>query len=237
MNGAFARWRANFYAGLAIILPAVVSIAIVKWLFGTVSNITDPLLFFVPNTWTHPASGPMYWWWSLLALCLAVVLISLIGRMARNYFGKKLIASVDRALLRVPVMNRIYSAIKQVNDAFTAPNKHSFKQVVLVEYPSSGLYALGFLTGAQPAEVRSKLQEKLASVFIPTTPNPTGGFVFLVPEDRIVYLEMSVAEGLKFVLSLGSVTPEYLPSALPQLPALPPPAVAPPAQAEVPLGG
>ncbi len=229
MNGAFARWRANFYAGLAIVLPAVVSIAIVKWLFGTVSNITDPLLFFVPDTWTHQPAGPMYWWWSLVALLLAVGLITLIGRMARNYFGKKLIESVDGALLRVPVMNKIYSAIKQVNDAFTAPNKNAFKQVVLVEYPSTGLYALGFLTGSQPPEVRSKLQEKLASVFIPTTPNPTGGFVFLVPESQITFLDMSVAEGLKFVLSLGSVTPDYLVPVPPRLGALNEPVVLPPA--------
>lgn len=210
MNDAFARWRANFYTGLAIVLPAVISLAIVKWLFGTVANVTDPLLFFLPARWTHEPEGPMYWWWSLFALFLAIVLISFIGRMARNYIGKKMIRSVDLALLRVPVMNKIYGAIKQVNEAFTSSNKTSFKQVVLIEFPSSSSYAIGFLTGSQPPEVQSKLGENLLAVFVPTTPNPTGGFVLLVPENQITRLEMSVAEGLKFVLSLGSVAPEYV---------------------------
>jgi uncharacterized membrane protein len=210
MNGTFARWRANFYAGLAIILPAVITLAVVKWLFGTVSNITDPLLFFLPSTWTHQPEGPMYWWWSLFALFLAVVLISLIGRMARNYIGKKMIQAVDRILLRVPVMNKIYGAIKQVNEAFTSSNKTSFKQVVLIEFPGPGVHAIGFVTGSQPAEVQTKVNEDLVSVFVPTTPNPTGGFVLLVPESHITRLEMSVADGIKYVLSLGSVAPEYI---------------------------
>ena len=210
MNSAFARWRANFYTGLAIVFPAVISIAIVKWLFGTVANITDPLLFPLPRGWTHQPEGPMYWWWSLFALALAVSLISLIGRMARNYIGRKLISTVDMVLLRVPVLNKIYGAIKQVNQALTSSNKTSFKQVVLVQFPGQQSYSIGFLTGAQPPEVQAKLGENLVSVFLPTTPNPTGGFVLLVPESQITRLEMTVADGVKFILSLGSVAPEYL---------------------------
>ncbi len=210
MNGAFARWRANFYTGLAIVLPAVISIAILKWLFGTVANITDLLLYFVSNHWTHQPEGPMYWWWSLFALLLAIVLLSLVGRMARNYIGRRLIDAVDLVLLHVPVMNKIYPAIKQVNEAFSS-NKSSFKQVVLVEFPRAGIYSIGFLTGSQPAEVQSKLKENLVNVFVPTTPNPTGGFVLLVPEDKITRLEMSVADGVKFILSVGSVAPDFVP--------------------------
>jgi uncharacterized membrane protein len=209
MNSAFARWRANFYTGLAIVLPAVISIAIVKWLFGTVANITDPLLFFLPATWTHQPKGPMYWWWSLFALVLAVALISLIGRMARNYIGRQLIRAFDLAMLRVPILNKIYGAIKQVNESLTSSNKTSFKQVVLVHFPNQGIYSVGFLTGTQPAELQTKLQENLVTVFVPTTPNPTGGFVLLVPEHHVLRLEMSVADGIKFILSLGSVAPEY----------------------------
>jgi uncharacterized membrane protein len=215
MNSAFARWRANFYTGLAIVLPAVISLAIVKWLFGTVANVTDPLLIFLPKVWTHQPAGPMYWWWSWFALLLAVVLISLIGRMARHYLGRKLIHTVDLALLRVPVLNKIYGAIKQVNEALTSSNKTSFKQVVLVEFPTQGIYSMGFLTGPPPAEVQHGIHDPLVSVFVPTTPNPTGGFVLLVPERQITRLQMSVADGVKFILSLGSVAPEYLPGALP----------------------
>src|SRR5437867_7115990 len=117
----FARWRANFVTGLAIVLPAVISIAVVVWLFRNVANITDTLLIFLPKEWTHKdnGAGPMHWYWSLCALLLAVLLIGLVGGLARYYFGKKLIELVDLALLRVPLLNKIYSAIKQVNEAFS----------------------------------------------------------------------------------------------------------------------
>jgi uncharacterized membrane protein len=229
MNGAFARWRGNFYTGLAIVLPAVISLAIVKWLFGTVANVTDPLLFFLPGRWTHRPEGPMYWWWSLAAILLGIAIISLIGRMARNYIGNKLIYWVDQTILRVPLLNKIYAAIKQVNEALTSSNKTSFKQVVLVRFPGQNVYSVGFLTGPPPGEIQSKRPDKLLTVFVPTTPNPTGGFVLLVPEEQVTYLEMSVADGVKYILSLGSVTPEYLPgtavrAGLPPLPAPPHPA-------------
>src|SRR5437867_4337697 len=117
----FARWRANLFTGLAIVLPAVISIAVVVWLFGTVANITDTLLIFMKKEWTHRdhGAGPMHWYWSLFALLLAVLLIGLVGGLARYYFGKKLIELVDLTLLRVPLLNKIYSAIKQVNEAFS----------------------------------------------------------------------------------------------------------------------
>jgi len=210
----FARWRANFVTGLAIVLPAVISIAVVGWLFGTVANITDTLLIFMPKEWTHHdhGAGPMHWYWSLCALLLAVLLIGLVGGLARYYFGKKLIELVDLALLRVPLLNKIYSAIKQVNEAFSPSNKSSFKQVVLVEFPRPGSYSVGFLTGEDHKEVQQKTKEHVLSVFVPTTPNPTSGFLVLVPEHEITKLDMSVAEGIKFIISLGAIAPDFTPA-------------------------
>ena len=210
----FARWRANFVTGLAIVLPAVISIAVVGWLFGTVANITDTLLIFMPKEWTHRdnGAGPMHWYWSLCALLLAVLLIGLVGGLARYYFGKKLIELVDLALLRVPLLNKIYSAIKQVNEAFSPSNKSSFKQVVLVEFPRPGSYSVGFLTGEDHKEVQQKTKEHVLSVFVPTTPNPTSGFLVLVPEHEITKLDMSVAEGIKFIISLGAIAPDFTPA-------------------------
>ncbi len=207
----FARWRANFVTGLAIVLPAVVSIAVVVWLFGTVANITDTLLIFMPKEWTHRdnGAGPMHWYWSLCALLVAVLLIGLVGSLARYYFGKKLIQLVDLALLRVPLLNKIYGAIKQVNEAFSPSNKSSFKHVVLVEFPRPGSYAVGFLTGEDHQEVQQKTREHVLSVFVPTTPNPTGGFLVLVPEKEITRLDMSVADGIKFIISLGAIAPDF----------------------------
>ena len=210
---AFLRWRGNFFTGLAIVLPGVISIAVVVWLFGTVANITDTLLIFLPRAWTHKTggAGPMHWYWSLCALALAVLLVGLVGSLARYYFGKKLIELVDLALLRVPLLNKIYSTLKQVNAAFSPSSKSSFKQVVLVEFPRAGQYSVGFLTGEDHKEVQKKTKEHVFSVFVPTTPNPTSGFLVLVPENEITKLDMSVADGIKFIISLGAIAPEFTP--------------------------
>lgn len=216
----FARWRANFLTGLAVVLPAVISIAVVLWLFGTVANITDLLLFFLPQKLTHSAGGqgPMHWYWSVAAFTMAILLITGVGRLARNYIGKQFIALVDRLLLRVPLLNKIYSTLKQVNEAFSSSKKSAFKTVVLVQFPREGMYSLGFLTGEQHAEVQEKTKEKVVCVFVPTTPNPTSGFLVLVPEDKVTKLEMSVAEAIRFIISLGAVSPEYTrPAGLPPL--------------------
>ncbi len=210
------RWQANFYTGLAIVLPAVISLAIVKWLFGTISNLTDFLLFFlkwipIEKRWIYVngASGEMLLHWKLLALALAVTLITLIGRYARHYLGKKAIELVDFLMLKVPLLNKIYGAIKQVNQAFTLSKGSSFQQVVLIEFPSKGFYSLGFITNEDHQEVQARTAQTVVSVFVPTTPNPTSGYIVLVPETDMIKLEMSVADGLKFIVSLGSVAPEY----------------------------
>jgi uncharacterized membrane protein len=206
----FARWQANFWAGLAIVLPAVVSVAAIIWLFGTVATITDTLLIFLPRRWTHhdQGNGPLFWYWSLTALLLAVVLIGLVGLLARNYFGKRIIQWVDSALLRVPLLNKIYGATKQVNDAFSSSNKTAFRTVVLVEFPNPGTYSIGFITSEPEPEVQSKIGARLVCVFVPATPNPTSGFLLMVPEEKVTKLEMSVADGIKYIISLGSILPE-----------------------------
>ncbi len=213
----FVQWRANFFTGLAVVLPAIVSIAVVFWLFFTISNITDTLLIFIPKRITHEMNGDVvgkvHWYWSVVALLLALVLVSVVGLLARNYLGKKLIQSVDMSLLRVPVLNKIYGTTKQVNEAFTSGNKNSFKTVVMVEFPRAGMRSIGFLTGEANGEIGHKAGGKMVCVFIPTTPNPTSGFLMLLPEDEVTRLEMSVADGLKFIISLGSIAPAYSPAA------------------------
>ncbi len=222
MNNKFSRWQANFFAGLAVVLPAVLSIAVVLWLFGTIANLTDTLLIFIPADITHKdgGKGEMYWYWSLVALVLAASIITLIGSLARLYFGRQVIQLVDQIMLKVPLLNKVYGAIKQVNDAFATNKNSSFKQVVMVEFPREGIYSIGFITGDQHQEVQSKTKEKIVSIFVPTTPNPTTGFLILVPESKVTKLEMEVADGIKFIISLGSVAPDYQgkPPGVPDLP-------------------
>jgi uncharacterized membrane protein len=200
------------------VLPAIVSLVVIFWLFFTISTVTDKILIFVPKAITHedgpggPGTGVIHWYWSMVALLLTFVLISIVGMLARNYLGQKLIESVDMSLLRVPLLNKIYGTTKQVNEAFTSGGKNSFKTVVMVEFPRAGMYSIGFLTGEADNEIRAKTDEKLLCVFIPTTPNPTSGFLVLLPEDEVTKLDMSVAEGVKFIISLGSISPDALPA-------------------------
>jgi len=205
-----ARAQANFWAGLVIVLPGVVSIAVLVWFFGSVAGITDTLLVLVPSGWAHQdhGEGPLYWYWSLAGLALAVFLIGLVGLLARHYLVKKVITWIDLGLLRVPLLNKIYGATKQVNEAFSASNKTAFRTVVLVEFPHPGTYAIGFITSESHPEIAAKSGQKLVGVFVPTSPNPTGGFFLLFPEEKVMKLRMSVAEGLKYVVSLGSIQPE-----------------------------
>lgn len=205
----FASWRSSFLTGLAVVLPGVISIVALVWLFGTVANVTDTLLFFLPPELTHRnrGQGSMYWYWSAFAFLLAVGMISAVGMLTRHYIGVKLIEWAEAALLQVPFLNKIYGATKQINDALSG-NKNSFKTVVLIEFPREGTYSLGFLTSEEHPAIQQKTNEKVVGVFIPTTPNPTSGFLILVPEHKVTRLEMSVADGIKYIISLGSLAPE-----------------------------
>ncbi len=208
----FARWRASFLTGLVVILPGLVTLAVVKWFFGTISSLTDLLLFFLPKTTTHAdgGTGPIHWYWSLLALLVSALLVTVIGLLARHYIGKRLIDLADNIMLRVPVLNKIYGTIKQVDAAFTG-NKNSFKTVVLIEYPRSGIYSVGFITNEQEDPVCTEMSHKTVSVYIPTTPIPTSGFLVLVPVQQITKLDMSVADGFKYIISLGAITQDCPP--------------------------
>lgn len=185
-----------------------------KWIFGTISTFTDTLLFFLPyfieskRIYTNGQDGAVFWYWSLLALVLAAGIITVVGVLAQYYIGRRMLEWLDTLMMNVPVVNKFYGAIKQVNEAF-AGNKNSFKTVVLVEFPREGMYSVGFLTSDQHAEVNDKTKDKVLAVFIPTTPNPTSGFLVLVPEEKVTKLEMSVSEGIKYIVSLGSIAPPF----------------------------
>lgn len=214
----FARWRRSFLTGLVISLPALLTLAAVKWLFGTISSFTDTLLFFLQYfrkpelIYVNGQSGPMFWYWSLLALALAVALLTGVGVLAQYYIGKRMIEWLDTLMMNVPLLNKFYGAIKQVNEAF-AGNRNSFKTVVLVEFPHPGSHSVGFITSETQTGVLEQSGKDLICVFIPTTPNPTSGFLVLVTEDKITKLDMSVADGLKYIVSLGAIAPELPPAA------------------------
>ncbi|MBM3822804.1 MAG: DUF502 domain-containing protein [Verrucomicrobia bacterium] len=220
-TGTFAQVRANFFTGLAVLLPAAVSIALVGWLFGTISGFTDNLLFFVPPEWKHAPGNPqaIRWYWSAAALALACALVTGLGAVARFYLGQKLIEFGDAFLLRVPLLNKIYGTLKQVQDAF-AGQQSSFQKAVMVEFPRTGIRSLGFVTGTEGRSLGLPGEERWVSVFVPTTPNPTSGFLIFAPESAITPLDLSVAEAIKMIVSLGAVSPEAGGKAQPGAPSL-----------------
>jgi uncharacterized membrane protein len=209
----WGRWRTNFVTGLILILPAVVTLALLKWLFGTTTKLTNLLLFPVPKEWKYVngVSGEIHWFWGLATLAIAAFLVALVGLLGRYYVGKKIIAAFDSLMLRVPLLNKIYGTMKQVNEAFSSDRGSSFQTVVLLEFPRKGLYSLGFITSEQNQEVQARTKENVVSVFVPTTPNPTSGFLVMVPQRDLTKLEMPVADGIRFIISLGSVAPKYNP--------------------------
>jgi uncharacterized membrane protein len=210
-NSLLNRWRRNFLAGLAITMPGVISLAVVVWLFRNVANVTDTLLFFLPKKLTHPpGSETAYWYWSYFAFLLAVSLICLVGRFGRDYLGRRAIKWTDKALLSIPLLNKIYGTVKQVNESFSS-NKSSFKQVVLVPFPHAASRAIGFVT----CEQITLGNEKWVGVFVPTTPLPTSGFLLLYAERDLVKLDMSVPDAIKFIISLGAISPGNPGAALP----------------------
>ncbi|MCX7827573.1 MAG: DUF502 domain-containing protein, partial [Verrucomicrobiae bacterium] len=168
------------------------------------------LLFFLPRALTHTDNGrgPVHWYWSLAALALAVMLVSAAGWLTRYYVGKRFIHWLDLTMLRVPLLNKVYSTVKQVNEAFSSSKKTAFKTVVLVEFPRAGLYSLGFITSEQNNEIQARTREQVSCVFVPTTPNPTSGFLVLVPANQVTKLDMTVADAIRYIISLGSVSPE-----------------------------
>jgi len=165
----------------------------------------------LPKKLTHPpGSETAYWYWSYFAFLLAVSLICLVGRFGRDYLGRRAIKWTDKALLSIPLLNKIYGTVKQVNESFSS-NKSSFKQVVLVPFPHAASRAIGFVTGEQI----TLGNEKWVGVFVPTTPLPTSGFLLLYAERDLVKLDMSVPDAIKFIISLGAISPGNPGAALP----------------------
>ena len=208
------RTRRNFFTGLAVVLPVIISIGVALWLFNQAVAVSDILLFpfqFVPgielsDIWKGGKPGSdLYFGWKVIAILEAVTLTGLLGFLTRYYIGKKLVQLMDYILLNVPLLGKIYGTVKQVNQAFAGENKSNFKQVVMVEFPRKGLNSVGFVTAEQ---AKTDEGESIISIFVPTTPNPTTGFLLVLPESKVVKLDMSVADGIKYIVSLGAVPPE-----------------------------
>lgn len=189
--------RNYFLTGLFIILPLTVSLALLWWAFNKIDWILGNLFqkylkVEIPG----------------LGLITLLVLIALIGLVAQNFIGKKLIHFGEVVVAKIPILREIYNTTKQFTEGLTQTDKSAFRQVVLIEYPRPGIYSPGFLTGDSPREANLKTGEQLLNVFVPMVPNPFGGFLVFVPENQIIYLDMSIEDGLKLFITAGVIKPE-----------------------------
>ena len=203
MKMPFRKW---FITGLIVLLPIVGTFMVINWLI----SISDRALALLPESYQPetllgidvPGTGIVF----------ALLFVMLIGVLATNFFGKWLLAWFDAVLARVPVVRSIYGAIKQLLEAVVGSRKNAFRQVVLVSFPQSGQWSIGFVTGSAKLPLPVDETEGLVTVFVPTTPNPTSGWLLFVPEEELKILPMSVEDGMKMVISGGIISRAMLES-------------------------
>lgn len=200
--GLLARLRAYFLAGVLVTAPVAITFYIV-WLI--VSFIDGRVSGLIPERYNPETYLPFGI--PGLGLVIAIVALILIGAATAGYLGRVVVRINDAALARMPVVRSIYGATKQIFETVLAQKSTAFRQVCLVEYPRHGVWTLGFITGATVGEVQERTSDEVVNVFLPTTPNPTSGFLLFVPRQDIILLDMSIEDGIKMVISGGIVTP------------------------------
>ena len=206
----FGKLRSWFFTGLLVTAPVLLTLYI-TWL--VVDVLDSQVINLLPSSWRDFSilSVPLFGQIPGFGLLIGVVIITLIGAIAAGFLGRWIIKLGEKILNKMPVVRSIYSAFKQILETVLASQSDAFRDVVLVQYPREGLWVIGFVTGATKGEVQDSIPETTVNVFIPTTPNPTSGFLLFCPKEELVYLKMSVEQALKLVVSGGIVTPETLP--------------------------
>ncbi len=196
--------RTNIIIGLFLITPLVITLLLVYFLF---TFITDTL---VPQTWLQTAWA---FWYRLAALIAVLGALYLMGLLTRNIFGKSMYRLGDRIMTRIPVIKSIYVALRRVSESLVSTKNVMFKQVVLIQFPRPGVYAIGFLTARLPKDFIQEAglgfadQDEYVNVFVPTVPNPTSGFLLIAPRREIQPLQISVVNAMKMIISVGAVLP------------------------------
>ena len=192
-----ASLRTYFFTGVVVLIPIGITLYLTKFIIQISSKIIPEEIN--PNNYL-PFSIPG------LEILISIILITLVGGLSFSFIGKKVLQLINDLFKRIPILRTIYSAITQMTETFT--NKDDSKRsVVLVEYPRKGTWAVGFATKKNETEISSKTNKNLINVFLPTTPNPTSGFLLMFPEEEIVYLDMTFEEASKFIVSAGTSAP------------------------------
>ena len=192
-----ARLRNYFLAGIVVLVPIGFTLYLTIFLIKISSKLLPNEIN--PNNYL-PFSIPG------LEILLSVVIIIIVGGISLSFFGKRIVSFINDIFKKIPILRTIYSAIGQMTQSFTSTGKDK-KSVVLVEYPKKGSWAVGFATKENDGEISKKVNKQMINVFVPTTPNPTSGFLLMYPKDEVIYLDMSFEEASKFIVSAGTSDP------------------------------
>lgn len=201
-----------FVAGLIVWAPLAITLWVIIWMLGMLDDMFGVVMRAVtavaPNT-LRPALEEFR---DLPGVGILIVLLGILstGAFAANIVGQWALRQWDKILVRIPIVKSIYFSVKQVSDTLFASNGHAFRQALLVQYPRPGMWTIAFLTGAPGGDVANHLRGDYVSVYLPTTPNPTSGFFLMLARDEVIPLEMSVDEALKYIVSMGVVTPMHI---------------------------
>jgi|TARA_B110000438_G_C15753332_1_gene624010 uncharacterized membrane protein len=188
------RFRNYFIAGIVVLIPIGITLYLTLFLISISSRILPKEIN--PNHYM-PYEIPG------LEILISIIAITFIGWLSLSFIGKRLLSLINKVLNRIPILRTIYSAIGQMTESFTNSEKKS-KNVVLVEYPRKGTWAVGFATKDNEGEIKRKTKQNLVNVFVPTTPNPTSGFLLMFPKNDVIYLDLSFEEASKFIVSAGT---------------------------------
>ena len=192
-----SKLRNAFIAGIVVLVPIGFTLYLTLFLIKISSKLIPNEIN--PNNYL-PFSIPG------LEILLSVIFITIVGGISLSFFGKKILNLINDLFKRIPILRTIYSAIGQMTESFTSKSDNK-KSVVLIEYPKKGSWAVGFATKENKGEISKKTNKELINVFVPTTPNPTSGFLLMFPKDEIIYLDMSFEEASKFIVSAGTSNP------------------------------
>lgn len=191
-----------FITGLLIWIPLVITI----WVLKLVVDVLDHSLLLLPVSWQTEN------WLGVhipgLGAILTIVIVFLTGLFATNFFGAQLIELWHEILHRIPVVNSIYSSVKQISDTLFSSSGQAFRKALLVQWPQEGMWTIAFLTGTPGGGVATHLPPDCVAVYVPTTPNPTGGYFVIIARKNVVELDMSVDQALKYIISMGVVPPQ-----------------------------
>lgn len=201
----WTRLRAYFITGIIVVAPLALTVYLVTFIVGFIDENVLPLLGETWNPETYlPFAVPG------IGVLIFVVAITLIGWLATGLIGRTVVAMGERLLERMPVVRSVYSVFKQIFETVFSHDSRAFRDVVLISWPRPGCWAVGFATGSAKGEVGDAIGDDVVNVFLPTTPNPTSGYLLFLPKKDVIFLDMTVEQGIKLVISGGVVTPEMV---------------------------